>query len=210
MVVQAVAVVVPAGTHRSASRIADTVRSAHWFAPVGGFSLAAVGLLAWWLSAGWLFVVAVTLPAALAAHIDITSQRLPDQLVILALVPTVVATVAESSSAGMPEAVGAVALGMLAMGCAPFVTHGCAPGALGFGDVKLSFVLGAALGTWAPALGLAALAAASLIAVTESLVRRRSAIAFGPALVAGFVVTAVFASPLTARLGGMSLGWLRW
>jgi len=210
MVVQAVAVVVPAGTHRSASGIADAIRSAHWFAPLGGLSLAALGLLAWGLSAGWLFVVAVTLPAALAAHIDITSQRLPDHLVLLALVPTVVATVAESSAVGMPEAVGAVALGMLAMGCAPFVTHGCVPAALGFGDVKLSLALGASLGTWAPVLGLAALAAASLIAVAESLVRRRGTVAFGPALVAGFVFTAAFASPLTARLGGMSLGWLRW
>ncbi len=213
MVVQATAVVVPAGTHRSASEVADMVRSAHWAAPVGGLWLAALGLIAWWLVAGWLFVAAVALPAAVAAHIDITSQRLPDRLVLLALVPTMVAMVAmaaESSAVGMPEAVGAVVLGALAMGCAPFVVHSCAPGALGFGDVKLSFVLGAALGTWAPVLGLAALAAASLIAVAESLVRRRTEVALGPALVAGFVATAVFASPLTARLSGTSLGWLRW
>lgn len=211
--VQATAVMVPSGTHRSASRIADMVRSAHWAAPVAGLLLAALGLLAWWLSAGWLFAAAVALPAALAAHIDVTSHRLPDRLVLLALVPTMVALaamVAASSAVGMPGAVGAVVLGMLAMGCAPLVAHGCAPAALGFGDVKLSFVLGAALGTWAPALGLAALAAASLVALTESLVRRRNAVAFGPALVAGFLVATVFASPLTARLGGMSVGWLRW
>lgn len=210
MVVEITAVVVSRGTHRSASRIADMVLSARWGAVVGGSSLGALGMLAWWLSAGWLFAASVALPAALAAHIDITSQRLPDQLVLLAIVPTTVAMVAESSSVGMPEAVGSVALGMLAMGIAPFATHGLAPGALGFGDVKLTVVLGAALGTWAPVLGLVALAAASLIAVTESLARRRSAVAFGPALVAGFVVAAAVASQFTARLGGTSHGWLRW
>jgi leader peptidase (prepilin peptidase)/N-methyltransferase len=195
---------------RSVSELADAVRSARWAEVASAPSLAVFGFLAWWLSAGWLFVVAVALPAALAAHIDIRSRRLPDHLVLLALLPTMAATVAESVTGGMLQVVGAVALGMLAMGSAPFIAHAFAPVSLGFGDVKLTIVLGAALGTWSPVLGVVALAAASLIAVTASLVRWQTAIAFGPALVVGFVVTTVFASPLTARLGGMSAGWLRW
>jgi leader peptidase (prepilin peptidase)/N-methyltransferase len=210
VVAEATAVVVPAGMQRSASNIADGFRSARWAVPVGAISLAATGLFAWWWSAGWLFAAAVAIPAALAACIDVRSRRLPDHLLLLAFAPSVAATVAEASIGAVLESVGVVALGMFAMGSAPFVTHALAPHAVGFGDVKLSIVLGAALGTWAPVLGVAALAAASLIAVAESGVRRRTEIAFGPALVVGFVATAAFASHLTARLGGMPLGWLRW
>jgi leader peptidase (prepilin peptidase)/N-methyltransferase len=211
VVAEATAVVVPAGMQRSASSIADVFRSARWAVPVGAISLAALGVFAWWRSAGWLFAAAVAIPAALAACIDVRSRRLPDRLVLLALAPPMAATIAEVSTGRALETVGAVALGALAMGGPPFVTHALAPDSLGFGDVKLSIVMGAALGTWAPVLGVVALAAASLIAVTESLVRRRTAVAFGPALVVGFVATTAFASPLAARLGvGMSLGWFRW
>lgn len=175
----------------------------------GWFATAAVAVLAWWLSFGWLFAVVVAVPAALAARVDVKSRRLPDNLV-LTLVPTIAAMLAESTVIGALAAVGAVALGMLAMGLAPFITHALAPESMGFGDVKLTIVLGAALGTWAPVLGVAALAVASTIAVVEAIVRRRTAIVFGPALVAGFLVTVVFASLLVDRLGGLASGWLRW
>ena len=207
---QAIAIVVPRGMQRSVEHVVDSGRSTKWAAPVGWLVAVSVGLLAWWLSFGWLFAVVVAAPAALAARVDLTSRRLPNRFILLTLVPTIVAMLAESTVTCAMNAVGAVTLGMLAMGVGPFVTHAVAPESMGFGDVKLTVVLGAALGTWAPVLGVVALAIASTIAVVESIVRRSTAIAFGPALVAGFLVTVLFASPLAAQLGGMSSGWLRW
>lgn len=178
-----------------------------WVTMVGGAALAAGGLLAWWSSAGWLFASLVAAPAVIAARIDMVSRRLPDHLLLLALLPTLVAAGAEATSTGASHAAGAVVLGMLAMGFAPFVSHAIAPDSMGFGDVKMAIVLGAALGTWAPMLGLVALAIASLLALIESVVRRRTAVAFGPALVGGFIIAALFVSPLAARLGRTTWGW---
>jgi len=200
---QAEVIVIPSGVSLAATHV-------RWAALLGAAAFAATGLYAWSLSFGWLFAALVAAPACLAARVDLVSRRLPDHLLLISLVPTLVATVAESTTIGAPQAVGAVVLGMLAMGLGPFVMHTVAPGSMGFGDVKMTLVLGAALGTWAPVLGVPALAGASLIAVVESLIRRRSAIAFGPSLVAGFVIAALFASPIVSRLGGMSWGWTRW
>ncbi|HUF97041.1 MAG TPA: A24 family peptidase [Ilumatobacter sp.] len=205
--VQSPAVGVPGGTHWSS----DYPR---WFnaqrvVPASAVLGAGLGLAAWALASGWLFAVAVVMPAAIAASVDLRSRRLPDWLVGLAATPTLAAMVAETITVSA-DALAAVLLGSLAMGLAIFVTHAIAPDSIGFGDVKLALVLGAALGTWAPALGLVALAVASATAIVEALVRRRTAIAFGPGLVIGFAVTAMFPEVLARLVGGMTAGWSRW
>ncbi len=177
-------------------------------AGVGGGTMV-LGLVAWWLHAGWLLVAVVALPAALAARIDVTERRLPNPLVLLSALPTVAACVAQTIDTGVAAVVPA-ALGGAAMAGAPMITHAIAPTSLGFGDVKLAAALGLSLGTFAPHLGLVALAAAAGVAAAVAIARRQTELPFGPSLLVGYVVVAVGAHWSITMFGISSTGWSRW
>jgi leader peptidase (prepilin peptidase) / N-methyltransferase len=70
-----------------------------------------------------------------------------------------------------------------------FVMWFVAPGKLGFGDVRLAFMIGLFLGWWSPILALYGLLLGSLVGVVVGVVsllaRAGSRFAFGPALAAG-------------------------
>ena len=74
------------------------------------------------------------------------------------------------------------------------VLHLVSPAAMGWGDVKLAGVLGAALGVVDVRLGIAALAMASGATLAIALVARRSTLPFAPGLVAGAVAVLAVAS----------------
>ena len=69
--------------------------------------------------------------------------------------------------------------------------HLVSPDAMGFGDVKASIVLGAALGSVDWRLGLVALSIGAGSAAAVGLARRLHTIAFGPFLVVSAAVTLV-------------------
>ena len=154
------------------------------------------------------FFVAV---AALSA-IDFETQRLPDAIVAGALmvcIPLVaVASLADRDAERIQFAVigGLVYFGFL------LITHVVFPRGMGFGDVKLSALMGLFIG-WAATSGLTALAlvmyamfvgflVGSLAGVALFALRGRSKhYPFGPFLVGGAIVAIVFA-PQLAPLAG--------
>jgi leader peptidase (prepilin peptidase)/N-methyltransferase len=115
------------------------------------------------------------------------------------------ATVALSSALGRPPEPVSMLAGAAAMTAPLLVLHLISPRSMGFGDVKVALVLGAALGTVAWQLGLLALCAAAGLGATVGLARRSATIAFGPFLVAGVAVALIgYAFGLDIALNGSS------
>jgi leader peptidase (prepilin peptidase) / N-methyltransferase len=161
---------------------------------------AVLGLLAWRFAGefelaayAFLGVVGVALAA-----IDVAVHRLPDRLTGPAYVVTVVlfavAAVAERDPGALLRALlagVALAGGYLALAIV-------SPSQLGFGDVKLAGLLGIALGWlgWRAVLtgallGFTFVALASLALLAARKVTMRSAVSFGPFMLAGALVAAV-------------------
>lgn len=144
---------------------------------------------------------AVTVALLVAsALVDVIDRRLPNRMVGAALMGgTVVAfgTVLVGGEIDLRSA----AIGALAFAGPVLAMHLVAPSSMGFGDVKIGCVLGAAVGLIHPAYGLVALTTGSLIGAVVGLVARRRTIAFGPALVAGaLAVLLLAASPASPDL----------
>ncbi|MET7392756.1 prepilin peptidase [Dactylosporangium sp. NPDC005572] len=149
----------------------------------------------------WLYLAAIAVALAL---IDLDVLRLPDAIVLpsylvapLLLLPAVVA--GRDWSAGLR---GLLAMAVLWMFY--FVLSLVYPGGMGFGDVKLAGVLGLYLG-W---LGWSSVAVGTLVAfviggvaalalLATGRAGRRTALPFGPAMLAGALVALFAAAPIT-------------
>lgn len=150
-------------------------------ATLGGLLEPAVGI-----------AIALLVPAAV---VDAHEQRLPDAWIAAALAGFAAALSVQSAFGG-PVGLRGVAAGALVM-CAPIAAlHLVSPAAMGFGDVKLSIVLGGVLGTVDWRLGMVALCAAGLTGAAFGLATRRHTVPFGPFLVAGALMTLVASGPL--------------
>lgn len=134
------------------------------------------------------------------AVVDVHEQRLPDVWIATALAGLATALAVDAAFSGS-VGLGGVVAGALVM-CTPIaVLHLASPAAMGFGDVKLSIVLGGALGTVDWRLAMVALCAAGLLGATYGLAARRQTVPFGPFLVAGSLVALLASgSVLTAFL----------
>lgn len=129
-----------------------------------------------------------------AAVVDISMRRIPDRLVLVAAT-AVVTAIPAAVLHGHWSIIPAVVLGAVGFAGPVMVVHLAVPAAIGFGDVKLAAVLGAALGLHDPRLGLLALCAAAATTVVVGLVTRRPALPFGPGLVVG-AIAAVATGPV--------------
>jgi leader peptidase (prepilin peptidase) / N-methyltransferase len=148
----------------------------------------------------YLFFAAVGLSLAL---IDLDTRRLPDALVmpaypVLAILLIVAALITHDPMALMRAAVGAVALFALY-----FTLAFAYPEGMGFGDVKLAGLVGAALGFLSyPALIVGAAAAffiGGLGALAVLLTRqatRKSVIPFGPFMIIGAFLALLASGPI--------------
>jgi len=168
-----------------------------WPAPVLGLLWA---FLAWRMGdlAGWAALPAYLFFAWLAVAlvwIDFDVHRLPDGLVLPAYPALIVLLACASLGAGDWGRMLDALIAMAALYALYFVMAMISPSSLGFGDVKLSGLIGLALG-WL-SLGtalfglLAGFVAGGVIALGMLLAQRaglRSHIAFGPAMIAGAVV----------------------
>src|SRR3954452_23113388 len=126
--------------------------------------------------------VATMIPATAAALADWRTQRVPDSMVIAALAPALLTVAMDATP--MDRVLAAV-VGAGAMALPLLLVHLVSPAAIGFGDVKLSAVLGCAVGVVAPRLALPALAAAAGLTLLVACCRRRAAVPFTPGLVVG-------------------------
>jgi leader peptidase (prepilin peptidase)/N-methyltransferase len=151
--------------------------------------------------AGAPFVVAVAVLGVLLGTIDLACLRLPDPLVGALAVVTALPLVVVAVTAGEPGRVGRGVLAAGLCGAAYLMVWLLPGGGLGFGDVKLSVVLGFLLGWigWpAVLIGLVAPhlingpVALALLATRRA--RRGTALPLGPALLLGALLAAAATS----------------
>lgn len=140
--------------------------------------------------------IALLVPPAV---VDVREQRLPDVWIAAALVGFVVTLSAETAF-GVAVDLASVAAGALVMFAPVVALHLASPTSMGFGDVKLSIVLGGALGTVDWRLAMVALSGAGLLGATYGIVSRRRTVPFGPFLVFGSLSTLLADDSILARL----------
>lgn len=146
--------------------------------------------------------IALLVPAAV---IDVEQGRLPDAWVVGATVALLALLALDSVIGAANDAgvLGQVALGALVMGAPVLALHLVSPAAMGFGDVKTAAVLGGAIGTVDPRLGVVALCLAAAGGAVAGLATRRRSVAFGPHLVlASSVVLVAHEAIATAIFAG--------
>ena len=139
-------------------------------------------------------------------------RRLPDAIVypayaVLAIL-LALAALLEGSFEPLVRA-GAGAAAMFTFYLALVVIH---PNGMGFGDVKLAGIIGAALGFLSvPAVLVGAFAAfligglAALVLVTARHAGRKTAIPFGPAMIAGALLAIFASAPIAAAYSHLAL-----
>jgi leader peptidase (prepilin peptidase) / N-methyltransferase len=162
---------------------------------LAGVAIAIVWMLhePWWIE-GALAVTFVS--STIAAFTDAAMDRIPDQLVIIAVIPIAIALAIAIAGGNGADALPGIALGTLGLAGPVLVAHVVSPGSMGFGDVKLAAALGAAVGLVDPRSSLAALCIASGTTAVVALVRHRSTIPFGPGLVLGAASALVLVQPI--------------
>lgn len=134
--------------------------------------------------------VVVAMPAVL---VDVEQHRLPDVWIGAASIVLLVSVGIGWSLGSTSATVVGLTAGAALMGAPLLVLHLVSPASMGFGDVKLALLLGAAVGALDWQLTIPALAIAAGSTATVGLMTRARTIAFGPGLVAG-ALTALLAS----------------
>ncbi len=172
-------------------------------ASVGGVAfVVAVAITLVWTSTPGVLVIAVA-PAVVAAAVDARAGRIPDLLVVVSAVPSVLVLLHQIVGGHAAAATTSIVGGSLVYALPLFAVHLVAPDALGFGDVKLAGALGLALGLVDPRLGVVALLLASGLTACAGVITARKALPLGPGLVLGAVVALV----LAGHTGGTPLPW---
>jgi leader peptidase (prepilin peptidase)/N-methyltransferase len=173
-----------------------------WVAAALAAGLGAAG----WAWDGRLEVVPLLLLAAglvVVAFVDLDTLRIPDRLNVRLTAAVVAATVVVSLVRGEPGWLTAALLGGLGYAAFLGVFHLVYPAGMGFGDVKLAFVLGWATAwvdlrlTMYAALGAALLGSVIGVAVAVARRDRRAAFPYGPSLCLATWLVLVAWQPLT-------------
>ena len=171
----------PHGTTRR-SVIRSVTRSARAVGPLGRSAaiattiIALVSALQNGVPAASAISVALLVPAA---TVDIVEQRLPNQIIAASALTLAIGLILNSNNVTVRN----VMLGVALLAGPLLVLHLIAPGSMGFGDVKMALVLGAAVGAVHWQLALVTIAFASGASATVALLRRMTEIALGPGLV---------------------------
>ncbi|WP_432571070.1 prepilin peptidase [Kineococcus sp. SYSU DK005] len=167
-----------------------------------GALFAAVAALvgASWALPAYLYLAAV---AVALSFIDLDVHRLPDVIVLPSYAVAAVLLLLASWGTGDWTAAGRALAGGTALYLLYLVTFLVKPGGMGYGDVKLSGVLGAYLGWWGwDALAVGAFAAfliggaVALLVVLLGRGGRGTRIPFGPSMLAGALAALFVAAPV--------------
>jgi leader peptidase (prepilin peptidase)/N-methyltransferase len=172
----------------------------------------AFGLTAWrfgfdWALPAYLYLVAVGIALA---FIDLDTQRLPNALTLPSYPVASVLLLIPALVDGDPAAFIRAVIGGVALFVFYFLLAVISPGGMGFGDVKLSGVLGMYLGylSW----GVLALGAflgfliGGLVGVALLLARRagrKSKVPFGPSMIAGALIAIWVGQPVIDWYAGL-------
>jgi leader peptidase (prepilin peptidase)/N-methyltransferase len=129
------------------------------------------------------------LSAALAwlAAVDLDVARLPDRILVPAAIWTALAVGVTLWITSPLAGIGAILAAALCGG-GFWILHLAGRGALGFGDVKLAALIGAATALVSWTAVLYALVAGCVLAIAWAIGRRRNELAFGPWLALGAVL----------------------
>ena len=127
--------------------------------------------------------------AAALSVIDIRTHTLPDRLVLPAYPVAGTLLGAGGLLSGHPAHLWRALAGLLALGALYWVLWAVHPAGMGFGDVKLAGVIGAATVTVSWTAVFYALVAAGVLAIAWATARRVSRLAFGPWLSLGAVMS---------------------
>lgn len=184
--------------HTTIRRVADAWRSST--AMVRSTAVgAAVVAIASGASARVSIAVGVSMTIlVVAALVDVHERRLPNRILALAMVALVAALFGATGFALTGVVAGAAACAVPVL-----LLHLVAPASMGFGDVKLSLVLGSTLGTVDWRLTLWTLALGSAVSAVVALVHHQPTVAFGPGLVgAAIALIAVVATSHAFQTSG--------
>ncbi len=150
----------------------------------------------------FLYLSAISLALAL---IDLDVRRLPNAIVLPAYGVGALLLGASSVLSGDYWSLARAAIGCAALGLIYLVLAVAVPGGMGFGDVKLAGVLGLFLGWlgWAPLIvgALLAFVLGGLFGIALLIIRRggrKTAIPFGPWMLAGAWIGILVGTPLAA------------
>ena len=175
--------------HRRPEEASNSTPAVWWLIPLVA---AGWGWLTWRLvDAPWpILTLWLPLSAALAwlAAVDLDVARLPDRILVPAAIWTALVVGMTMWITGPLAGAGAV-LAAAICGGGFWLLHLLGRGALGFGDVKLAAVIGAATALVSWTAVLYALVAGCVLAIAWAIARRRSELAFGPWLALGAVLT---------------------
>lgn len=152
--------------------------------------------------------------AVFAAIEDARTSRLPNRLTIPLVAIGLVGLTIAAAIAGDPTRLIGMFAGAAMLLLPWFAVHLVTPAGVGFGDVKLSAGLGLYLGWIDPLLSPIATVVAAVLFASSTVARRAArneARPFGPALVAGAVLTAVGSLAISGRVPALSCavvsGW---
>lgn len=156
----------------------------------------------WTLALGaWAYLVAVCLPLG---FVDARTRLLPTQLIAPSYVVVVVLLLGAGALDGSSDAIVGAFLGWLAMGGFYFVMWQVGPRGLGYGDVRLAGLLALCLGYlgWGTLVtglyaGFLLGGLVSLVLVVARRVDRKTQIPFGPFMMLGALVGAVWGDSLS-------------
>jgi leader peptidase (prepilin peptidase)/N-methyltransferase len=153
----------------------------------------------------WTLVAYLVLTAALVAlaAIDLETYLLPNRIVYPLTVAMLVLLPLGLLADGDLDAFGRGLLAGVIAFAAFFVVHLISPRGMGFGDVKLSFTLGLALGCvgWGEMilglfLGFAYGAVIGIVLIATRMRRKNQAVPFGPFLAAGAITALLVGMPI--------------
>ena len=167
-------------TRRSVIRAVHALGSQGRSAAIATTIIALISALQNGVPAASAISVALLVPAAM---VDIVERRLPNQIIAASALALAIGLVLNSNNDSNSVLVGNVMLGVVLLAGPLLVLHLVSPGSMGFGDVKMALVLGAAVGAVHWQLALVTIALASGASATVALLRRMTEIAFGPGLV---------------------------
>ncbi len=166
--------------------------------------VAAVAIAVWRLGAAWSLVpfLLLAVVSAVLAALDLATHRVPNRIVLPALAASAPALLLAAVADGAPARWSGALIGSAALFALYLLLAVAAPGGMGMGDVKLAALVGMFAGylgvtVWllAAVTGFVIGGLVATVAILARRANRRTAIPFGPWMLAGLWIAVALAAP---------------